>query len=232
MEEAHDLALLDIDTGDLADAEDESRDSADLAHAIEDNLAGAEATLLLAQIAREKGNFASSRKRAEEAHGVFERVQGARGRLQTDLLLAMLDLDEGKAADAEALARATATTLHAGGYVAYEASALATVARALVAQGKSDDAAAVLESATALAPQPVATQIDVELARAALPGASLDALTALRGRAESAGLLPRAWEARVAAAHGAGGPAGARELAAIAGHARDAGYERIAKLAR
>jgi len=238
MEQEHEIAVLAVETGDLAEAERANRAEAELALAVEDKLAGADATLTRASIALEKGDATGSLAAAEDAKARFEQVQGKLGSLRAQLLLARLALAGGRSADAGEPVLGAVDAFHAGGYRGYEAAALATLALVFVAEGKSADASNAIERATSLAPQAIGTSVDVELARAAVLSASHDASAAGRtlpadgrARAENAGFLPRAWEARIAAARELDGAARKRELAVVASQAHRAGYERIARLA-
>ncbi len=89
-----------------------------------------------------------------------------------DTFLATTALADGRASDAEVLARGAADSAHAGGRKNDEAAALAALASALVAQKKLEDAAVALDRAGGIEPTRVEAQMELAIARAALLAAS------------------------------------------------------------
>ena len=156
MELSHELALLELETGNLAEAERDNRDEVELARALNDGLQGADAALLQARIAREKGDAAASRACwPRDARARFERAQvGAGGDRGDAPPRAARTWTRGRGRPPRLSAgRQAVEALHAGGYRAYEADALVVLARALLAEGKGTDASgAVGERRVALDP--------------------------------------------------------------------------------
>jgi tetratricopeptide (TPR) repeat protein len=220
------LAEIALETGDLDVAEHEARGAESQASNLDDGLNGALASLLVARVQRERGDAAGSRVTCEAALATFEKVQGALGAILAKLLLAELALDDGQTLDATARARAVVDEFHAGGWDGREASARATLARALVAGGDDRAALEALDEADKLAPEAATTQIDLAIARARITRSSSD-LEAARLRAATSGFSPRAWEATLAKTTT---DRGAR--AKVAADATAKGCLRIAKLAR
>jgi hypothetical protein len=143
---------------------------------------------------RMAGDFIESRKSFDEALAVRvaldERVRAA----ETRVALARLSLDEGHAADAEALVRTALDVLESANIAAERAIALGVLARALAAQGHIAEAKAALANALPLAPGDVATHLLVRFAAAqvravAKEGAARTDLEAVRVDATRAGFF-------------------------------------------
>jgi ATP/maltotriose-dependent transcriptional regulator MalT len=114
-----------------------------------------------------------------ERDEIGEKLQAQRDRLS----LALLDIEEGRAEEAEKLARETLPKFHAWNLPNDEAQAEAVLARALVAEGKQDDAEAELARAVtqAAGTESELVRLDVALAQGIVLGASKD-----KGKQESA----------------------------------------------
>lgn len=230
------LADLALETGNVAEARREAAGALGGARDVDDALSVAQAKLITAKVARESGDPEAAAKAAAEAGAGFEATHDADGRTDTKILQSRLALDKGNPSEAERFARDALDVLHAGGYRGREASTRALLAHVLLTQGKTDEASTEIDRAEALAPEDVATQIDVALGRAAVlamrPEAKASADEVLAGaidRARDAGLAARALEGRIARARLAAVPPGS--LASLAAEARAHGLLRIAKKA-
>jgi len=104
----------------------------------------------LGGVASAQGDLAASRRHHEEAlrirEGLGQKVRAAESRLA----LASLSLDEGRAAEAEPVARETAEVFRAEKMGDLEGSAWLVLTRSLVAQGKADMARQAAQDASRL----------------------------------------------------------------------------------
>ena len=122
----------------------------------------------LGQIALAQGDLAQARKAEQEALTIRTEMGDELNTASSRLDLAMVSIEEGRAADAEASLRQAVDVLRKTKSTAQEASANAALARALLAQAKPSEAAAALQRATALLTRSTAfpVRFDVALAGA------------------------------------------------------------------
>lgn len=200
-----DLADLSTLRGDLKDAQEKYDES--LASAQEyfkdqvSSIQMARSDLLVKQ-----GDLAGARRLQEELLKISEDTHQQEDAAYCKFLLAGVAVEEGRAADAESLARQAADGLSGLGSLDEEPYALGTLARSLIAQNKLSEAQQIMAKAEKLAQksQDVHIQMDVAInsgrvqAAAGKTGESIASLNAVLGRAAKLGCVSCGLHARLA----------------------------------
>lgn len=241
------LAELDSTEGDLAGARRIIDDVMAHARGRDDRGLIAEASSVLGHILKDQGELKGAVRALQEARTIWtERGQGALVN-KTDLLLALVALEDARFTEAESLAQQVARTTQAGKNRPLEAAATAVVARTMFAAGNSPgalEAARHAESLGASAESPfnrlfVVVTIGrgrVESGEASVPEDCAQSLEAALREAKKIGLVGLTLEARLAlneldAKQGKAAQAHSR-LAALAREAQTKGFGLIAERAR
>jgi serine/threonine protein kinase/tetratricopeptide (TPR) repeat protein len=196
------------------------------------------------------GEALRQQARAAEAHEAYVEALALQGELgnksdaaETRLALAELDCDSGKGTEAEQLSRAAVEAFRADAYADEEIFAQSILSRALLQQGKMDEARAAIAEAVRLSEksQDVTVRIPLTLDHAYVMaaeknqgGAEAAAKQALT-RARSLGLVRLQLEASLALGQiqmaGSNRNAGRARLQALEKSARAKGFELIARKA-
>jgi tetratricopeptide (TPR) repeat protein len=137
--------------GDLAEAERALAEPLALARELGDQAQLARTLGTLGDVVRDRGDLGRARRLYEEARATAEKIGQPVAAAQVQLSLALLDLEEGRPAEAAAAAQAAAPVLRTAHAADEEASANELAARALLAQGNPGAAAPLVASAEARA---------------------------------------------------------------------------------
>ena len=185
------LADLRANGGELTPAEQSYSEALLIFKDINNQAAAAYAMYTLSDIAAMKGDLTVARKGQEEALAVRERIGAKADAARSRLSIAKICLEEGRAPDAEALARKAAEQFHVTTQVDDEADADAVLIDSLTAQGKLAEARALGETAQTLAEKSKnrATQISVTISNArtqAYSGNAVEAITLLQRAVDEA----------------------------------------------
>jgi class 3 adenylate cyclase/tetratricopeptide (TPR) repeat protein len=162
------LGALSLQTGDPSFAEQQIRQALDISERanLQSNTAFGFDYLGDVQVA--KGEFADARRSYEHTLKLFTDAGDQPNIAGTHLSLAKLALEQGKPADAESLARQAIQGFEAGKLPDIEADALGTCARALILQGKLQDARSELANAARLGVQDRMIRISLAITAARL----------------------------------------------------------------
>jgi eukaryotic-like serine/threonine-protein kinase len=190
----------------------------------------------------DRGDLAAARKSYEESLALRDRA-GEKQAAETQVALSRLAIEEGHAAEAEAAMRKCKEQFHREHAVDDELAASTMLTRALLAEGKLEDAEKEIEAAQALATQSqnrlARFQFDLVRARVLLTSERRDLPRAeveeILGEARKRGFVGVEFEARLVLAEWekkSGHDAAARtELAGLENSARSRGYGLVARKA-
>jgi eukaryotic-like serine/threonine-protein kinase len=145
------LANVLIDMGDMAGSAKHYEQALQLARESNDPSSTAQVLRDLADLAEAQGDLAAARKNDEESLKIRIALGEKGAVMDSQMALAILDLEEGHTAAAEASAREAAEEFRREKSPVDEASALAVVARALLRQGKIAAAVRTMDSAVEIA---------------------------------------------------------------------------------
>jgi tetratricopeptide (TPR) repeat protein/TolB-like protein/tRNA A-37 threonylcarbamoyl transferase component Bud32 len=215
--------------GDLAGAKSSVEEAALLSRK-GDSLSYAFAQTGIGEILRVRGDLAAARRKYEE---VLELVKknGVKGIVsERELSLAELDIEEGRPAEGEARVRNAAPEFGRENLRDDQVLATVILARALLAQGKNDEAAKEVEAGRSLSGASVSTRLNLAVTRARVEAAlgktgeaKKQATQALQ-LATKHGFVPEQLEARLAL-----GEIEMKSGEADSGRARLAGLEKDAQ---
>lgn len=141
------LAQVHLARGDVPAARDAARQALDIAREAQDRLFEATALATLADAEKKLGEREAARSHLVESRAVLDAIQDSMRALQVDLLLARMDLEEGRPGDAESVARSALEAARAQGHVQPELEALELLADVAQATGQPERALALLEEA-------------------------------------------------------------------------------------
>jgi tetratricopeptide (TPR) repeat protein len=233
-----DLGDMALAAGDLARAAAEVAQGEALAKGLGIAYHATHCKVVRAEIARETGDLPAAKRLATEARAEFLDARAGSEAMAVELLLARLALDEGRPADAEALASEVSARAHATSERPLEATALGLLASALAAQKKNEEAASAIERATAVGATQVEVRIDVAIGRASVLAASPAGVAAAqkiladaRALAERSGFVARSFDVRLASGRIARGSDSRVQLMGVAADASAKGFRRAAQAA-
>jgi hypothetical protein len=196
-------------------------------------------TYQLAEIAFMRGDMTTAKQRHQDALGIRTALGEKGTAAESRSAQATITLEEGRAAEAEALASEAAKVFAGQAAPDNEAMARATLALAMLAQGRRPQAEREIERAQALvkSPQHVLARMPVLIAAARIrsgtnPAAALTSLQAVRADAVARGIPRAEFEARRAIGDVEGRrslTAGAAVLDALRKDARARGFELFAR---
>lgn len=228
--------------GDLDAARARAEEAVALCRATGEKTREAHALFWLGEALAARGNLEAAAQAHDQALAIRTRLGERGGMADSRLAIAMLALDQGRAAEAEEGARRAAGEYHAEGDGDGEGNAEAVLARALLARGDLVGARGAIAGASALAAQSAyqSFKISTDIDAARVVAATGDAasarrrLAAARQQAQARGMAGLALEARLAAAEIARRghePGAGAELVAIARDARQRGFGLVAERA-
>jgi tetratricopeptide (TPR) repeat protein len=208
-----------------------------------------QAVLVLLDTLEAQGNLIEARKKAEEARKLAEEIGATQQLADLKMKIAEFDLEDGRAADAEAALRESLQIFLSEEAQDDEVEARCALSRSLLMQHKLSDAKGVLDEVREIADrrQNVVTKLHFKIAdvrvRAALTegrdaDARLRAAAELQRTADEAkrrGLLPLQYEARLARAEvlvQSELPAGKTLANSLAKDAQNHGFELVARQAQ
>ena len=166
--------------GDLIEAKRHQERALEIARAATYDSGIARALHALGDTSRLFGDRVTAKKQLEEALALREKI-GEKLRIpETRLALARVAIDEGRMADAEALARDAGTMAESEGAASTRGAALGVLARVLAQGGRVADANAAIAIATKLAPTDTAMHLELRIAEARVALAAGDSATARR----------------------------------------------------
>lgn len=195
--------------GDHEVARKTEEESVDLCRRIGDQEKAAIGLAALGNTLRMEGNLEQARKYASEAIGIFDEIGDKQSSNRSQLELAEVAIDENDGAAADAIATRVAGEFARENALRDESLANAVLSRALLAQGRTDDAKAAIDRSLALAEKYRDRQVELLVAvtaarvRAAsnTPTARVEAATRLQqvlAEAARAGFITSALDARLA----------------------------------
>ena len=236
-----DLADLSTIRGDLKDAQAKYDESLAVA---EQNFKGQVPSIQMArsELQMKQGDLTGARRLQEELLKLSETNQQQEDVAYCKFLLAQTAVEDGRAADAEPLARQAADGLSGLGSLDEEPYALGILIRSLLAQNKLPEAQQIMAKDRELAQksQDVHIQMNVAihsglvLAAAGKTGEAIGTLSAVLERANKMGCVSCALQARLALGEievKAGKPAGRATLNALQKEASNRGFLLIARKA-
>ncbi|MGA2813298.1 MAG: protein kinase [Candidatus Acidiferrum sp.] len=204
------LSLADVlqQEGDLKTAAQKYQESLTAARTDGDKSSTAYALFNLGKLALIASDFPTAESDLNQSLATRKEIGEKRSAAQTEVVIAQLSLEQGKAAEAVSLAEAARDDFRKMHYRDDELSAAAVLIRAYLAQGKVEaaDRERLAESAQLRATQSLATRLDFSVASAAIDaatGKSTVANAQLKSsvaKAASAGLLGCELESRLALA--------------------------------
>jgi serine/threonine protein kinase/tetratricopeptide (TPR) repeat protein len=234
------LADLLAEKGDFAGAAALYQESLATFRDVGNNSSVASTLSRLADVLMTQGDLEGARKQQAEALDLRIHL-GEKGSIaESQLALAHILLQQGSPGSAETSARAAAEQFQAENRTDDEASAFAVLARSLLAQNRSSDAAAAIDRAEELSgksPNPsvrLAVAITTSSIRATAGGTAkaINDLDAIVIQAHQAGLITLEFEARLALGEIEGasgrGDAGRARLTALEKEASRKGYKYLA----
>ena len=195
-----------LEEGDLPGASKMYQEASTIEHDIGAKNIYASTLTQMGRVFRQQGKADEARQAYRESLSLEEQLGNKSDDAETRLALAELDCDSGKGTEAEQLSRAALDAFRADDYVDEELLAQSMVSRALLQQGKVDDARSAMAEAVQLSEksQDVAVRIPVMLDHAYvmaagknLGGAETTAQDALT-RARNLGLVRLQLEASLA----------------------------------
>jgi eukaryotic-like serine/threonine-protein kinase len=204
----NDLAEMSRQQGDLKAAEKSYQQAKSTGEEIDDKSLVAYVLSGMGDIFTDRGDFDSARKSYEQALTVRSEIGENQTIAETNVSLAQLSIEQGHAAEAEALARKCKEQFHQQQQADDELIASAVLTQALLVQGKQADAKAEIASAAPLAARNqnrlVSLQFSLASARVALassqPQSSRSQLEQVLKDAKAHGLLEVEWEAMLSLA--------------------------------
>ena len=237
------LGDLSREQGNLQTAETTYQQARATALEIDDKNALAYVLQGLGDVFTDRGDLVSARKSYEESLTLRDQVGEKQAAAETQISLALLAIEEDHAADAEAEMRKCKDQFHREKATDDELAASAMLARALLAQGKQEDARRELEAAKSLAAgsQNRLARFQYDLAFASVllnserPELSRPQSEKVLRDAREHGFVGVEFQARLMLAEGqkkSGHDSAARtELAALESNARSKGFGLIARKA-
>jgi eukaryotic-like serine/threonine-protein kinase len=144
------LGSLRFDNGDLARARQLNEDALSIYEGVGDKSHIASAMVKIAGILRAEGDLDGARRRQEQALALYEQIGEKTSAAGSRVWLARIALEQRRGAEAEALTRAAAEAFRSQKRIDDEAWAQGSLAEALVAQRKLDEARTAIGRATEL----------------------------------------------------------------------------------
>ena len=195
-----------LEEGDLPGAYKMYRESSTIEHEIGRKIIYASSLTEVGRVLRQQGKAEEAQQAYRQSLSLEEELGNKSDAAETRLALAELDCDSGKGAEAEQLSRAAVETFRADAYTDEESLAQSMVSRALLQQGKLEEARSAMAEAVRLSQksQAVLVRIPVMIDQAYLlaagdnvGGAAATAQDALT-RARNLGLFRLQLEASLA----------------------------------
>jgi serine/threonine protein kinase/Tfp pilus assembly protein PilF len=238
----HDVCIMSLDSGDLADAHRSCEKSLRLRRA-NDPLGMGQSLTTYGDVLVAQGDLAEAAKSYNQATTALDASGAKSAASYARISLASLQLEQGHPDEAEKLARAAATELALEKDTVGESAARTVLARSLLEQKQLSAASSELQQATTLAQQSgdAGAKLDAAIAAARIDAqaghadAALKSLEAALKDARAAGLLQTQFDARLATGEiqiAAGKSAvGRATLRALAADAKSRGFIFIANKA-
>jgi tetratricopeptide (TPR) repeat protein len=233
-----------LEEGDLPGAYKMYQESSTIVHEIGRKTLYASSLTQVGRVLRQQGKAEEAQQAYRQSLSLEEELGNKSDAAETRLALAELDCDSGKGAEAEQLSRAAVETFRADAYTDEESLAQSMVSRALLQQGKPEEARTAIAEAVRLSQksQAVLVRIPVMLDQAYLlaagdnrGGAEVAAQDAL-ARARNLGLFRLQLEASLALGviqmQRRNPDMGRKRLEDTEESARSKGFELIAQKAR
>ncbi|HSD86296.1 MAG TPA: tetratricopeptide repeat protein, partial [Kofleriaceae bacterium] len=227
--------------GDLAGARQHCRAAEDLLRGIDARRFAAFTAEYCGEVSRAEDDLAGAKKYFAQAIGWASDVMTPAESAEMRIAMARAELDDGRAQEAEALARGAVADLADVKEGSQRVCAIATLANALLARGQTQDAVKEIAATASLPSEGVsfACRIAAEIAGARVmaavdPAKKADALVKLedtRKRAAAATFVQQELEARLAIGE-LQGPAGRAGLKTLTKDAETLGFKRVARKAK
>ena len=157
-----------LEEGDLPGAYKMYQEASAIDHEIGRKIIYASNLTQIGRVLRQQGKAEEAEQAYRESLALEEGLGNKSDAAETRLALAELDCDSGKGAEAEQLSRAAVETFRADAYTDEESLAQSVVSRALLQQGKADEARSAMAEAVRLSQksQDVLVRIPVMLDQA------------------------------------------------------------------